>query len=377
MVLATLAVCAPAGAVRVRAPTYGETMGLLRAFVRDGGRLGLRQASPRITGMRVTSDGHYAAVFYVWLKTSRKATRAGASPRVRLLESGSGDYDIQRSTGGWKPDRAASERLRGVRLTLWDVTYSGSGMDSVDAFRHGDPQSSPNCLAPDQTVSAGASYRFDQTWSELSRGTGSLGSGKTSGHGTYSLKNLPGCDSGDGTNWSANNVTCSVDWSSTPAAPPVQARISENVDRHGNHEVRVFAPVPEPQGAGSDCAAPDTWIFSSNYGPVVPDHSILVPDSSLAGSSSFTVRVGQKHTESCFYLAIPSRCSEGITWTGSVRFTPSAYQGADRLRFAEGPDNDNVYGTPEGISRPVPPQPFQITDLFDDMLTLAGDIMYK
>ncbi len=55
----------------------------------------------------------------------------------------------------------------------------------------------------------------------------------------------------------------------------------------------------------------------------------------------------------------------------------AGHQGADRLHFDEGPDNDNVYGTPEGLSRPVPPKPFQLLDLFDDMLTLTGDLVLK
>lgn len=378
-----LSAAAPAqgAALRTRSPTYREATGLLRAFGRDRGRLGLRRVKPAVTGIRVSRDGRFGAVFYLWWgKAPRRRARASrTSPALtRLLQSGSGDYDINRRTGEWKPDRKASEKLRGVRLTLWDLTYSGSGTDSVDAFRAGDPQASPYCHSPNENLSAGASFRFRMGWSELARGTGTRGSGGTTGHGTYSLTYQPGCvNVNDPPDFSTNNTSCSVDWASSPAAPPVPARISGDVDRHGNHELRAFAPVPEVQGGAYGCAAPDQWIYSTSNGPVVPAHSILIPDAKLAGTRSFSVKLGASHTDpSCFYLENGSRCSEGIKWSGSVTFVPAAFQGADRLTLDEGPEVEP--GNPEGVSKPTPPKrPELIDDAFSGVLEVAGAVMFR
>jgi len=123
------------------------------------------------------------------------------------------------------------------------------------------------------------------------------------------------------------------------------ARLTAAVDSHGNHELRVLAPQADLV-ANNGCAPPDAWTLSDD-GPVLLQHSILIPDKLFAAGKAFTRYVSLPFQMHC-YTFLGGTCHEHGKWTASIHFSPQPRFDLGSMHF-DGPAPIQLPSTGYGL----------------------------
>ena len=375
---AVCALCVTVAAVLVTAGAASAAQPLKTTGVSDGVWNAVSQSflsakhhhGRAIVQMRaVTAQRKHFVIVYSRTQTSAKSARV---PSAEAAGSGTQYVDFfEKATKGWRwssevPPTVADSAKDPRLIPTFEIQFLASGSDTITASSDGDLADNPYCHYDPTTESDRSDFKITMDNANVDYDATNYGGFTDVGWlrgstGSAQLNYLGGCvglpdqpPSQPRTESCAATFASSVDPFTALGHLPV-FRLSARVDRRGRHALVIGGPAGErrpdnPCPGGENI--PIAWTFS-DQGPL-HHAAFAIPDADIASHiahhpTPIKLDISSTVHPQCASVMVTtdSRCSETLTWKGTILIDVRPSVSDPRFEIEWGPEPQGSSGPPQ------------------------------